>query len=70
MAPRRTRNLLQETMVEKPTQDLDVPFEAIKEEEWEDFEEQEDHENCNGHENEEEQPTIVLFIPKQLEVLF
>jgi len=33
MAPKRTRKLIQETMVEEPTQDLDVPFEAIREEE-------------------------------------
>jgi hypothetical protein len=32
MAPKRTRKLVQETMVEEPTQDLDVPFEAIREE--------------------------------------
>jgi len=32
---------VQETVVEEPTQDLDVPFEAIREEEQEDFEEQE-----------------------------
>ncbi len=33
MALKRTRKLVQETMVEKATQDLDVPFEAIREEE-------------------------------------
>jgi hypothetical protein len=41
-------------MVEEPTQDLDVPSEAIREEERKDSEEQEDHENCNDHENEKE----------------
>jgi hypothetical protein len=49
-------------MVEEPTQDLDVLFEAISEEEQEDSEEQEDYENCDDHENEKEQPTTVLFI--------
>jgi hypothetical protein len=41
-------------MVEEPTENLDVPFEAIREEEQEDFEDQEDHDNRNDHENEEE----------------
>ncbi len=37
MAPKKTRKPIQETMVEEPTQDLEVPFEAIREEEQEDF---------------------------------
>jgi hypothetical protein len=57
-------------MVEKPTQDLNVPSKTIMEEEQEDSEEQKDHDNCNDHENEEEQPTTIFFIPKQLMVLF
>jgi hypothetical protein len=69
MAPKKTCKQVQKTMVEKPTQDLNVPFEAIKEEEQEDLEEQEDHDNRNDHENEGEQPTIVFFTPEQLEVL-
>jgi len=48
-------------MGEEPTQDLDVPSEAIREEEQEDFEEQEDQENLNDHENEGQQPTTILF---------
>jgi hypothetical protein len=56
-------------MVEEPTQDLDVPSEAIREEDQEDFEKQEDRDNHDDHENEEEQPTIILFTPEQLEVL-
>jgi hypothetical protein len=40
-------------MVEEPTQDLEVPFEVIREEEQEDSEEREDHENYDDHENEE-----------------
>jgi hypothetical protein len=56
MALKRTRKLVHETMVEKPTEDLDVPSETIREES------QEDHDNRNDHENEEEQPpTILLF---------
>jgi hypothetical protein len=39
MAPKRTRKLIHETMVEKPAQDLDVPSEAIREEEQEDSKE-------------------------------
>jgi hypothetical protein len=56
-------------MVEEPTQDLDVPFEAIREEEQEDSKKQKDRENYDDHENEEEQPTMVLFTQEQLEVL-
>jgi len=51
-------------MVEKPTQDLDVPSKAIREEEQEDSENQGDCDNHDDHENEEEQPTIVLFTPE------
>jgi len=36
MAPKKTRKLVQETMVEEPTQDLDVLTKAIREEEQED----------------------------------
>jgi hypothetical protein len=39
-------------MVEEPTQDLNVPFETIREEEQEDFQEQLDHDNRDDHENE------------------
>jgi len=69
MAPKRTHKLIHETMVGEPTRNLDVPFEIIREEEKEDFEKQEDHDNRNDHENEKEQPTTILFIPEQLEVL-
>jgi hypothetical protein len=41
-------------MVEEPTQDLNVLFEAMKEEEQVDSKEHEDYENHNDHENEEE----------------
>jgi hypothetical protein len=54
---------IQETMVEEPTQDLEIPLNVIREEE------QEDQENHNDQENEGQQPTIVLFTLKQLEVL-
>jgi hypothetical protein len=40
-------------MVEKPTQDLKVPSEVIKEEEQEDSEEQANRENHDDHENKE-----------------
>ncbi len=53
MAPKKTRKPVQETMVEEPTQDLDVPSEAIREEEQDDFEEQEDQEDLDDHESEE-----------------
>jgi hypothetical protein len=54
MAPKRTRKLILKTMVEKPTQDLYVPCEAIREEEQEDSKEQEDQENHDDHGNEEQ----------------
>ncbi len=37
MALKRTHKLVQETMVEKPTHDLDVPYEAVREEEQKGF---------------------------------
>jgi hypothetical protein len=48
-------------MVEEPIEDLDIPSEAIREEEQEDFEEQKDRDNRDDHENEEEQPTTIIF---------
>jgi hypothetical protein len=39
IAPKRSHKPVQETMVEKPTQDRKVPSEAIREEEQEDFRE-------------------------------
>jgi len=68
MAPKKTSKPVQETMVEEPTQDLDVPSKAIREKDQDDFEEQEDQENLDDHESEKEQPITVLFTPKQLEV--
>jgi hypothetical protein len=42
MASKRTRKPVHETMVEKPTLDREVPSEAIREEEQENFKKQED----------------------------
>jgi hypothetical protein len=69
MAPKKSRKLVQKTMVEKPTQDLEDLIEAIQEEEQEDFEHEEDCDIRGDHENEKEQPNTILFTPKQLEVL-
>jgi hypothetical protein len=69
MATKMTCKPIQETMVGKPTQDLNLPSEAIRQEEQEDFEDEEDYDNHDNHENEKDQPTIVLFNPQQLEVL-
>jgi hypothetical protein len=69
MAPKKSRKLVQETMVEKPTQDLEDLIEAIQEEEQEDFEHEEDRDIRGDHENEKEQPNTILFTPEQLEVL-
>ncbi len=55
--------------MEEPTQDLDVPSEAMKEDEQEDFRDRKDRDNHNDHGNEEDQSTTVLFTPEQLEVL-
>jgi len=60
---------MQETIVEKSTQDLEIPPKSIREEKQEDSEEQETQEDHDDHESEKEQPTTVLFTPKQLEVL-
>jgi hypothetical protein len=40
MAPKKTRKLVQEIVVEEHTQDLDVPPEAIREEEQKDSEDE------------------------------
>jgi hypothetical protein len=70
MAPKKTCKVVQDTVVEEPTQDLDVPSEAMREEEQNHFEDEEDRDSLEEHENEEEQPNGVLFTPKQLEVQF
>jgi hypothetical protein len=69
MAPKKTRKLVQETVVEETTQDLDVPPEPMKEEEQDHFEDEEDRASLEEHESEEERPNGVLFTPEQLEVL-
>jgi hypothetical protein len=63
MAPKKMRKPTQETMVEEPTPEQEVPPKSIGEE---DLEAQEDHDDPTS---EEEQPNIVLFTPEQLEVL-
>jgi hypothetical protein len=69
MAPKRTRKLVQEIVVEETTQDLDVPPEPMREEDQDHSEDEGDCASLEEHENEEEQPKGVLFTPKQLEVL-
>jgi hypothetical protein len=69
MAPKKTRKLVQKTMVEEPTEDLDVPPEAMREEEQKGSEDEGDRDDLDDHESEEEQPNEVLFTPEQLEVL-
>jgi len=63
MAPKKTRKLAQETMVEEPTQDLDVPPKSIREEEQKDSEDEGHCDNLDDHESEEEQSNAVLFTP-------
>ncbi len=69
MALKKSRKVIQETMVEEPTQDPDVPPQAMGEEEQKDSEGEQDHDSHEDHESEEEQPNAVLFTPEQLEVL-
>ncbi len=69
MAPKKTHKPVQESVVEEPTQDLDVPPEAIREEEQKGSEDEGDYDDLDDHESEEEQPNAVLFTPEQLEVL-
>ncbi len=65
MTPKRNHKPIEEAMVVKPTQIIDVPLKTNMEEQ-EDYEELED---LDDHENKEEQPTIIVFILEQLEVL-
>jgi hypothetical protein len=69
MAPKKARKPVQETVVDEPTQDLNFPPEAIREEEQKGSEDEGDRDDLNEHESEEEQPSAVLFTPEQLEVL-
>jgi hypothetical protein len=46
--------LVQETVVEEPTQDPDVPPQAIRGQEQKDFEGEEDRDSHEDHESEEE----------------
>jgi hypothetical protein len=55
MAPKKTRKVVQETVVEKTTQDLDVLPEPMREEEQDHAEDEEDRASLEEHENEEEQ---------------
>ncbi len=56
-------------MVEEPTQDLDAPSEAIKEEEQKGSEDEGDRDNLDDHESEKEHSNAILFTLEQLEVL-
>jgi len=69
MAPKKTRKLVQETVVEETTQDLDVPPEPMREEEQDHSKDEGDRTSLEEHENEEERANGVLFTPEQLEVL-
>jgi hypothetical protein len=69
MAPKKSHKPLQGTMVEKPTQDPEVPLEFVGKE-HEDSEDREVQMEQDDHGNEEEQISTVLFTQEQLEVLF
>jgi hypothetical protein len=56
-------------VVEETTQELDFPPEAMREEEQDHSEDEEDRASLMEHENEEEQPNGVLFTSEQLEAL-
>ncbi len=64
MAPKKSRKVVQETMVEEPTQDPDVPPQAVSGEEQKDSEGEQDHDSHEDHECEEEQPNVVFFTPE------
>jgi hypothetical protein len=64
MAPKKNRKQAQDTMLEEPIKDREVPLESIGEEEPGIRKDQDEPES------EEEQRSSVLFTPKQLEVLF
>jgi hypothetical protein len=55
MAPKKNRKQAQETMLEEPNEDRDVPLESIGEEEPRTQEDQ------NEPESEEEQWSLILF---------
>ncbi len=63
MALKKSRKLVQKTMVEEPTHHPEVQPKFVREEEPKDSEDQE------VHESEEEQISTVFFTQKQLEVL-
>ncbi len=63
MAPKKNRKQAQETMLEEPIENRVVPPESIREEEPRTREDQDEPES------EEEQRSLVLFTPEQLEVL-
>ncbi len=69
MAPKKTRKVVQKTVVEEPTQDPNVPPQAMKGEEQKDFEGEGDRDSHEDHESEEEQSNAVFFTPEQLKVL-
>jgi len=69
MAPKKSRKVVQKTVVKEPTQDPNVPTQAMSGEEQKDFEGEENRDSHEDHESEEEQPNAVLFTPEQLEVL-
>ncbi len=69
MTAKKSRKLVQGTMVEEPTQYPEVPPEFVREEEQEDSEDQEAQVEQDDHESEEEQINTVLFTMEQLEVL-
>ncbi len=54
MAPKKTHKVVQETVVKEPTQDSDVPPQAIRGEDQKDSESEEDRDSHEDHENEEE----------------
>jgi hypothetical protein len=63
MAPKKNREQARETMLEKPVEKQIVPPDSIGEEEPRTREDQDEPES------EEEQRSLVLFTPEQLEVL-
>jgi hypothetical protein len=69
MTPKKSCKVAQEIVVEEPTQNTDVPPQAMRGEEQNVSKGEEDCDSHEDHENEEEQSNAVLFTPEQLEVL-
>jgi hypothetical protein len=61
MAPKKSRKVVQKTVVEEPTQDPDVPPQTMSGEEQKDSEGEEDRDNHEDHERKEKKRQNLKF---------